>query len=67
MDKQILEKAHEYCTEVRSWSPPNPEPAKDTYRCDICGFEILGEDNCVEHIIQEHDKVLLKELEVAVN
>jgi len=54
--------ANNFVTEVVSWSPPNPEPEKDTYRCDLCSFEILGEDNCVIHVIEEHDAEIQTEL-----
>ena len=50
--------------EVRSWAIGKPEPPKDTYRCLICGFSILGEENCVNHILEEHDAELQAEMEM---
>jgi len=48
--------------EVRSWAIGKPEPPRHTYRCLICDYAVLGEQNCVEHVIEEHDDVLEAEL-----
>ncbi len=48
--------------EVRSWAIGKPEPPKDTYRCLICDYSTLGEENCVNHVTEEHDDVLEAEL-----
>lgn len=54
--------AESFTQEVRSWVVGNSEPVKDTFRCIICGFEQIGEENCVSHILDEHDAVLESEL-----
>jgi len=58
LESDKTEIAESMITEKNSWTCNESEPLPYTYTCNSCDLEIIGYDECINHVLEEHDDEL---------